>query len=123
MDLFVAASLLWLTFDSSWTAIAGTVAVIALRQLLAGTLASDFAALTVGVWDTRTKRRLFAFSDERTTINSLAWSSDRRLLAVGTQGGGLSIWNLPNIRKQLSSLALDWPNEADHGTHQGENRP
>ncbi|MEE9242893.1 MAG: hypothetical protein V3U55_02390 [Mycobacterium sp.] len=44
MDLFVAASLLWLTFDSSWTAIAGTVAVIALRQLLAGTLASDFAA-------------------------------------------------------------------------------
>lgn len=44
MDLFVAASLLWLSIDPSWTAIAGTVAVIALRRVLTGTLASDFSA-------------------------------------------------------------------------------
>lgn len=41
VDLFIAAGLLRLSVDLSWAAIAGTVAVIAVRQLLTRSLASD----------------------------------------------------------------------------------
>lgn len=44
MDLFVTACLLRLSIDLSWAAIAGGVAVIAVRQLLTLSLASDFGA-------------------------------------------------------------------------------
>lgn len=44
LDLFVAAGLLRLSVDLSWETIAGTVAVIAVRQILTRSLASDFAA-------------------------------------------------------------------------------
>lgn len=44
LDLFVAASLLRLSVDLSWAAVAGTVVVIAVRQVLTRSLASDFGA-------------------------------------------------------------------------------
>ncbi|MGZ5372478.1 MAG: hypothetical protein ACXWDE_11915 [Aeromicrobium sp.] len=44
VDLFVAAGLLRLSVDLSWAAIAGTVAVIAVRRILTQSLASDLDA-------------------------------------------------------------------------------
>lgn len=44
MDLLVAAGLLRLSVDLSWAAIAGTVAVIAVRQLITRSLTSDLRA-------------------------------------------------------------------------------
>ncbi len=44
MDLLVTAGLLRLSVDLSWAAIAGTVAMIAVRRLVRRTLASDFNA-------------------------------------------------------------------------------
>jgi hypothetical protein len=44
MDLLVAAGLLRLSMDLSWTAIAGTAVVIAVRVLITRSLASDFGA-------------------------------------------------------------------------------
>ena len=41
MDLLVAAGLLRLSVDLSWTAIAGTAVVIAVRRLLTWSLTSD----------------------------------------------------------------------------------
>lgn len=43
-DLLVAAGLLRLSVDLSWTAIAGTAVVIAVRRLLTQSLTSDFGA-------------------------------------------------------------------------------
>lgn len=42
MDLLVASSLLLLSVDLSWTAIAGTVVLIAVRRVLTQSLAADF---------------------------------------------------------------------------------
>lgn len=44
LDLLVAAGLLRLSLDVSWTAIAGTALLIAVRRLLTRSLASDFTA-------------------------------------------------------------------------------
>jgi hypothetical protein len=43
LDLFIAAGLLRLSVDLSWTAIAGTVAVITVRRLVTRILTADFA--------------------------------------------------------------------------------
>jgi tetratricopeptide (TPR) repeat protein/sugar lactone lactonase YvrE len=71
-------------------------------------LAVDFAPYSIGVWDTRSSRRLFVLPDERATINSMAFSPDDRRLAVGTKDGGLAIWDIVSLRRQLGELGLDW---------------
>ncbi|WP_137147838.1 hypothetical protein [Mycolicibacterium sp. CR10] len=48
LDLFVAAGLLRLSVDLSWETIAGTASVIAVRQILTRSLASDFATVARG---------------------------------------------------------------------------
>jgi WD40 repeat protein len=42
------------------------------------------------------------------SIWSLAWSPNRELLAVGSSDGGLFIWNLPKINRELSRIGLGW---------------
>lgn len=44
MDLLVAAGLLRLSVELSWTAIAGTAVLIGMRRLLTHALAADFTA-------------------------------------------------------------------------------
>ncbi len=72
-------------------------------------LATDRGPLEVEVWDVETRRAVFALHEERTAISALAWSRDRRLLAVGTREGQLTLWNLPSLRSALASLDLEWP--------------
>jgi WD40 repeat protein len=77
-------------------------------------LSADGAWFAVGgnkaitVWDTETKKLLLALPEERSAAAPLAWNPGRELLAVGSAGGGLAIWNIPRIRAQLRELGLDW---------------
>jgi hypothetical protein len=38
----------------------------------------------------------------------LAWSPNKECLAVGSEHGGIAIWNLPKMRAQLATIGLDW---------------
>src|SRR5262249_2799160 len=62
----------------------------------------------VTVWDLNTRQLLFALPEERGTIWSLAWSPDKRLLAVGSSHGGIVLWDVPRIKTELSRIGLGW---------------
>lgn len=66
------------------------------------------AGLTVTVWDMAAQKLLVALLSERSPAQSVAWSPNRELLAVGTSDGGLEIWNLPKINAKLAEIGLDW---------------
>jgi WD40 repeat protein len=66
------------------------------------------AERAVTVWDSQTRQPLFTSPEERTMPWSLAWNPSRNLLAVGTSDGGLVLWNIPMVRRQLADLGLDW---------------
>jgi hypothetical protein len=38
----------------------------------------------------------------------LAWSPNKELLAVGSEHGGIALWNLPKIKAQLAEIGLGW---------------
>ena len=44
----------------------------------------------------------------RSLITSLNFSPDSGLLAVGCESGGVLIWNLRDLRRELAALKLDW---------------
>jgi WD40 repeat protein len=77
-------------------------------------LSPDGAWLAVGgdqaatVWDLNKRELLFALPEGRGTIWSMAWSPDKRLLAVGSSHGGLALWNLPAINSEQSRIGLGW---------------
>jgi WD40 repeat protein/serine/threonine protein kinase len=83
---------------------------------LAGTLAlsSDGAWLatsnsrSVTIWDTVNRTCLLKLPEEQDVVKCLAWSTDRKLLAVGCADGGLVIWNLVEIKAQLDEIGLGW---------------
>jgi WD40 repeat protein len=62
----------------------------------------------VAVWDTQTGQPVFSFPEERSMPWSLAWNPTRDLLAVGTSDGGLVLWDIKEVRRQLAELGLDW---------------
>ena len=39
---------------------------------------------------------------------TLTWGAGHDLLAVGSRDGGLVVWNMPALRKQLARYGLDW---------------
>jgi hypothetical protein len=51
---------------------------------------------------------VFALPKERGTTRSLAWSPDKNLLAVGSSTAGLTIWNSPRIKTDLSRIGPGW---------------
>jgi WD40 repeat protein len=63
---------------------------------------------TVTVWDTQNRELLFTLPEERSMPWSLAWNPSRDLLAVGTSDGGLVLWSIPEVRRRLAELNLDW---------------
>jgi WD40 repeat protein/tRNA A-37 threonylcarbamoyl transferase component Bud32 len=62
----------------------------------------------VGIWDTRSRQKLFDLPEERSDVWSFAWNPDESKLAVGLSDGGLSLWDLDQVRSLLKELALDW---------------
>jgi WD40 repeat protein len=55
---------------------------------------------------------VFDLRPERTTIMSLAWSSDDKKLALGLSDGGLVLWDLELVNNLLAELGLDCQNTA-----------
>ncbi len=81
------ASAIALSADGSWLAQQGTA---------------------VKVWDLENKNLLLVLPEERSTPWCLAWSPNKECLAVGSEHGGIAIWNLPKMRAQLATIGLDW---------------
>jgi YD repeat-containing protein len=53
---------------------------------------------------------------EESDVWTLAWSPDRRQLAVGTSDGVVAIWNLERVRAALADFGIDTPKlAADNG--------
>jgi WD40 repeat protein len=73
-----------------------------------GRLLAAEASGSIAVWDTQSKKLVLRLPRHRGAIWSMDWSPDGSLLAVGTSIGGPVIWNIPKIRGQLATLALDW---------------
>ena len=63
---------------------------------------------TVTIWDMKARKLLVALSPERSSVCSVGWSPDRKLLAVGGNDGGLEIWDLPKINAKLTEIGLGW---------------
>jgi WD40 repeat protein/serine/threonine protein kinase len=62
----------------------------------------------ISLWDAQTGRLLLALPRENNPVIALAWSPNRSYLAVGSADGGLALWDLPAVRRQLAGLGLDW---------------
>jgi len=62
----------------------------------------------VKVWDLESRKLLLVLPEEHGTPWCLAWSPNKELLAVGSEHGGIALWNLPKIRAQLAGIGLDW---------------
>ncbi len=79
--------------------------------LLAATASGEWVALSgrsVTVWDVARGELLLALPEELTAVYCIAWSPDRRRLAVGTSDGALSIWDISAVRARLAEIGLDW---------------
>jgi eukaryotic-like serine/threonine-protein kinase len=74
-------------------------------------IAAAQTPLQLAIWSRAAREPLFMLREERATISAASWSSDGRLLAVGTQDGGVAVWNLPAVRQELAPLDLDWNDE------------
>jgi len=76
-------------------------------------LSGDGAWYAIGgrvptIWDLDNKKLLLALPGERSAVWCVAWSPNKEQLAVGTADGGLIVWNVPRVRKQLAEIGLDW---------------
>lgn len=72
-----------------------------------GLLAGVTTPKSVSVLDLTERRLLYTFRQERGTVWALAWSPNGRQLAVGLSDGGLSIWDIGLVERELSALGLD----------------
>jgi WD40 repeat protein len=62
----------------------------------------------VRIWDLDKRELLLVLPEERSQPWYLAWSPDRKQLAVASSDGSLTIWNMPKIRALLAEIGLDW---------------
>jgi WD40 repeat protein len=63
---------------------------------------------SVRIWDLDKRELLLVLPEERSQPWCLAWSPDRKQLAVASSDGSLTIWNIPKIRALLAEIGLDW---------------
>jgi serine/threonine protein kinase/WD40 repeat protein len=72
-------------------------------------LAAQDTATAVAIADLERGEIAYTFREERCPVKSMAWSPDSRRLAVGLSDGGLVVWDLHAVRKQLADLGLNGP--------------
>jgi WD40 repeat protein len=73
-----------------------------------GTWFASQSGRSATVWNLKTRKLVLALPEAHGTTWSLAWSPKRRLLAVGSSDGGVVLWDLPRVRKQLARISLGW---------------
>ncbi len=54
------------------------------------------------------RKPLFTLPSERSPIKSVSWSPDGKRIAVGLSDGGVSIWDMESVKKQLTEIGLGW---------------
>ena len=79
-------------------------------------LAAQDTATAVAIADLERGEIAYTFREEHCPLKSMAWSPDSRRLALGLSDGGLVVWDLHAIRKQLADLGLDEPTGIRDGT-------
>jgi WD40 repeat protein len=84
----------------------GLVGTVALT--LDGSWLASCNSRSITIWDMANRNRLLKLPNEQDVIKCLAWSPNRKLLAVGRADGGLAIWNLDKIKAQLDEIGLGW---------------
>jgi WD40 repeat protein len=62
----------------------------------------------VSIRDAETGQILLALPREQSLPAHLAWSPDGTQLAIGFDDGGLVVWNVHVVRRQMARLGLDW---------------
>jgi WD40 repeat protein/predicted Ser/Thr protein kinase len=62
----------------------------------------------IRLWDAATGRELARWEGHQSEVTALALSPDGQTLASGGADGTIRLWNIPFIRRELSSLGLDW---------------
>jgi WD40 repeat protein len=71
-------------------------------------LAGLHSADTIALWDVRTRNRVFLFPPERNEIWSLAFDATGSKLGIGLSDGGVAVWDLNVIDRELAKLNLGW---------------
>jgi WD40 repeat protein len=92
------------------------IALSADGRWLAGVVDPD----AISVWHTTSGKRFFVLRPERSSIMSIAWNRQADKLAVGLADGGISIWDIVQIRGELAKLKLDWTGECPGGQESGD---
>jgi serine/threonine protein kinase/WD40 repeat protein len=77
-------------------------------------VATSTSDRTVVICDLGTGARLPALPQEESDVWTLAWSPDRRRLAVGTSDGAVAIWDLEQVRSALAELGIRMPDIVLH---------
>jgi serine/threonine protein kinase/WD40 repeat protein len=67
---------------------------------------------SVHIYDLETGAAVLELPPEESDVWTLAWSPDRRGLAVGTADGVVAIWNLERVRAALAEFGIDTPDLA-----------
>jgi WD40 repeat protein len=70
--------------------------------------ASSASGRGVNVWDVERGRLLVPLPEEKGTVWCLTWGPDSRRLAVSRSDGGLAVWDLDSVRRQLAELGAGW---------------
>lgn len=60
----------------------------------------------IEIWDTGSQQLAYSFRPEHCAVWSLRWSPDSQKLATGLADGGMSIWNVAIIRRELEKMGL-----------------
>ena len=70
--------------------------------------AGDATSEALTIIDLQEKKHLLTLPTERSPITSICWSPDSKRVAVGLADGGVSIWDMENVKKQLTEINLGW---------------
>ena len=71
-------------------------------------LVGDATADALTIIDIKARTPLFALPSERSPIKCVSWSPDGKRIAVGLSDGGVSIWDMNSVKKQLTEIDLGW---------------
>ncbi len=62
----------------------------------------------VNLWDTETGKLLVTLPEEAGVVWCFAWSPNGNHLAVSRSNGSIAVWDIPEARRQLGELGLQW---------------
>ena len=68
---------------------------------------------SVEIWDVESRQQVVRLPSDSGVIWRTSWSSEGSRLAVARSNGQLSIWNLPEMHRQLDTIGLAWERQGE----------